>query len=88
MHKELLLWWVWWWRHRVTPGTLIEENKNLHSNSYLCTVVTVPGHANVGVAYADMSTGQLGVLSVDGVDPDLPVLFYFQTHFPNSLPLT
>jgi DNA mismatch repair protein MutS len=57
----------------ITPGTVIEERMlEEGQNSYIASIAI--GESVVGLAYADVSTGEFNLLQLDGKQPDISLL--------------
>ncbi len=57
----------------ITPGTVIEERMlEEGQNSFIAAIA--PGENVIGLAYADVSTGEFYLLQLDGKQPDVALL--------------
>lgn len=68
----------------ITPGTVIESNMlDDGSNNYLCSVFT--GEKDMGICFADVSTGEFHITVLDGDDVENKLLNQLSTYAPKEL---
>ena len=68
----------------ITPGTIIESNMLEDGvNNYLCSVFT--GDKDMGICFADVSTGQFHITVLDGEDIENKLINQLSTYSPKEL---
>ncbi len=68
----------------ITPGTVIENDMlEAGSNNYLCGVFS--GDKDLGVCFADVSTGEFHITVIDGEDIENKLLNQLSTYSPKEL---
>lgn len=68
----------------ITPGTVIEGNMlEDGSNNYLCSIYS--GEKDMGVCFADVSTGEFHITVLDGDDIENKLINQLSTYSPKEL---